>query len=181
MTQVSKEVWKELNLYFSDRDMGILRSAKMNDELIEMLARELEGIHAEEASKDESGGIKHDSQKPDFSLLSPIALTYLVKVLDFGAQKYAAHNWRKGIDQTRLVSAAFRHLTAFLAGEDVDVETGLPHMAHVMCCAMFSVELMASSQEPLDSRYKYHSELKSKLDALLAGDSTNAANQGISS
>ena len=118
-----------------------------------------------------TAGVKHDTSKPDFSLLSPLALSYLTAVLDFGARKYAAHNWRKGIDQTRLIAAAMRHINAFNAGEDLDLETGLPHMAHAMCCCMFSIEQMyAGEGKNPDSRYKLSYEQRTLLVSLLAGE-----------
>lgn len=116
-------------------------------------------------------GIKYDSDKPDMSLLSPLAITYLAKVLTFGAKKYSANNWRKGIDQSRLISAALRHIIAFQAGQDSDPETGLPHMAHAMCCCMFSIELMNSAID-IDTRFKYSEELKNLLAALLVDGNT---------
>lgn len=90
---------------------------------------------------DTDSGLKYDSDKPDMSLLSPIAMYELAKVLSFGKKKYAAHNWRKGIARSRLVGAALRHIFLYLGGEDTDSETGLSHMAHAMCCCMFAVEL----------------------------------------
>lgn len=114
-----------------------------------------------------STGTKHDLSKPDMSLISPLALTYLAQVLTFGAQKYTPNNWRYGIDQTRLVAAALRHITAFNSGVDNDPETGLPHMAHAMCCCMFSIELSVSAQNK-DSRYLYPESLQDLLEKLLA-------------
>ncbi len=42
----------------------------------------------------------------------------------------------KGTRWGRYYAAAQRHLNAFWAGEDMDPESGLPHLAHAMwCCA----------------------------------------------
>lgn len=112
-------------------------------------------------------GIKHDTTKPDFSLLSPIALTYLASVLSFGAEKYAPNNWRKGIDKPRLLSASLRHLMAISAGLYVDEETGLPHSAHLMCCAMFMCEL-ESSDVYTDSTFPLSEGQQDLLVSLLA-------------
>ncbi len=101
---------------------------------------------------DNTVGVKYDSGKPDMSLLSSYAILELTKVLDFGAKKYANHNWRKGIAISRLVAAALRHMFAFLAGEDKDPETGLSHVAHAMCCCMFILELYQIKPE-LDDRF----------------------------
>ena len=65
-----------------------------------------------------SGAIKFDSDKPRMDLLDAYAIEQLAQVLTFGASKYAAQNWRKGISKSRLLAAAFRHLFAYLRGED---------------------------------------------------------------
>lgn len=80
---------------------------------------------------------KFDAEKVRMDLLDPEALEGLAKVLTFGAQKYAAHNWRKGISNSRLVAALIRHLFALIRGELIDPESGLPHIDHVGCCWMF--------------------------------------------
>ncbi len=97
-------------------------------------------------------GIKYDADKPDFSLLSTISMTELAKVLTFGKEKYAAHNWRKGITLTRLNAAAMRHIFAHNNGEDLDSETGLSHLAHAMCCMMFAIELQKTRSD-VDDRF----------------------------
>jgi hypothetical protein len=86
------------------------------------------------------GAVKADTGKVPMSLLPRSALTAEAAVLAFGAKKYAAHNWRKGMVWSRLLDAALRHLTAFADGEDVDPETGLSHLAHLRCCAGFLIE-----------------------------------------
>lgn len=101
---------------------------------------------------DTDAGLKYDSSKPDYSLLSSVAIDELSKVLTFGKQKYAAHNWRKGIQISRLVAAALRHLFALLRGETYDPETGLQHAAHAMCCCMFIIETLVVRPEQ-DDRY----------------------------
>lgn len=100
----------------------------------------------------EAGGVKFDHDKPRMDLLDPYALEQLSKVLGFGAQKYAAHNWRKGLHKSRLIGAALRHLFAYLKGEDTDPETGLSHVAHAMCCCMFLLGLEHRTE--LDDRWK---------------------------
>lgn len=101
----------------------------------------------------QAGGIKHDQAKPPMELLSPIALEGTALVLAFGKGKYAAHNWRKGIEWDRLIGAAMRHLLAFNRGEDLDPESGLPHVDHFACCAMFLQEEFRTRKD-LDTRWK---------------------------
>lgn len=99
-----------------------------------------------------SAGLKFDSNKPPMELLSPVWLEGVAQVLAFGAKKYAAHNWRKGIQISRLIGAALRHIFAFLAGQDLDPESKLPHLHHASCCLMFASELMYTKPE-CDDRY----------------------------
>lgn len=61
------------------------------------------------------------------------------RVLEFGAQKYAAHNWRQGFKWSRVVSAVLRHWRA-METEHLDPESGLPHVAHALVNMMFLLE-----------------------------------------
>lgn len=61
----------------------------------------------------------------------------MVKVLEFGAIKYLPDNWKKGMPREQILNSAMRHLTAMLDGEEVDSESGLPHVGHLMCNATF--------------------------------------------
>ena len=83
---------------------------------------------------------KYDQSKPRLDLLSRVALEGCADVLGFGARKYAEDNWRKGMAWRRLIRAALAHLTAFADGENLDRESGLPHIDHLACCAMFLSE-----------------------------------------
>lgn len=85
-------------------------------------------------------GVKHDGGKARMSLLPNDPLVMIAEVLGFGADKYAAHNWRKGFDQSRLLDAALRHIFAYSDGEDLDPESGLSHIAHAGCCLVFLLD-----------------------------------------
>jgi hypothetical protein len=78
--------------------------------------------------------IKHDSGKPDHSLHPVAALDEIAKVWSFGERKYNAFNWTAGFAWRRPLAAALRHIYAWSAGEDVDPESGLSHLAHACCC-----------------------------------------------
>jgi len=96
---------------------------------------------------------KHDSEKPDLSLLSTIAIMKTGEVMNYGKQKYAAHNWRAGLAWSRVLAAALRHLFAYIGGDDKDSESGLSHLAHAAACVMFLLEYEETHKE-LDDRYK---------------------------
>ena len=98
-------------------------------------------------------GTKFDKEKVRVELLSPIAMIEIAKVLTFGAKKYQAHNWRKGIQWSRVLGAAMRHLLAFIGGEDKDPESGLSHLSHLGACVMFLLEYEINHTQ-LDDRYK---------------------------
>ena len=98
-------------------------------------------------------GMKYDGSKPRMDLLDAKALEGLAQVLTFGAHKYAANNWRNGLEYSRLTAAMLRHLMAIQRGEDVDPESGLPHIDHLGCCWMFLSNL-SKTRPDLDDRWK---------------------------
>ncbi len=85
--------------------------------------------------------LKFDNGKLPMDLLDPEWMEGVAQVLQFGAQKYAAHNWRKGMDWSRLYAAIQRHLNAFAKGWEYDDETGLSHLLHASCGLMFLYEM----------------------------------------
>lgn len=93
-------------------------------------------------STDGEAGKKYDGGKPDYALLPPRAVEAMVRVLTYGAKKYAPGNWRKVPDlRRRYISALLRHVFAHMRDEKRDPETGENHLAHAMCCAAFILEL----------------------------------------
>ena len=85
--------------------------------------------------------LKFDNGKLPMDLLDPEWMEGVAQVLQFGAQKYAAHNWRKGMEWSRLYAAIQRHLNAFAKGWEYDDETGLSHLLHASCGLMFLYEM----------------------------------------
>lgn len=85
----------------------------------------------------ETSGIKHDKEKPRLDLLPYDALLRIGDVLTYGAAKYAPRNWESGMDWGRLSAAAQRHIASWQCGQDDDEESGLPHLAHAVCCLLF--------------------------------------------
>lgn len=85
--------------------------------------------------------VKFDSGKTDWSLMPFEAVEEINKVLEFGAKKYAAHNWTQGdgFRYTRVLNSLFRHLFAWSRGEDLDPESGLSHLSHAGCNIIFLI------------------------------------------
>ena len=83
-------------------------------------------------------GRKDDQDKLRWDLLPWEAVEEVVKVLTFGAKKYAPFNWQRVEDsRERYFAALQRHIIAWWRGERVDPDTGLNPLAHVICCALF--------------------------------------------
>lgn len=105
-------------------------------------------LHPEIFARESSPAKKHDDGKPRMDLLPFDAVMAAAQVLTFGAKKYAARNWEKGLDWGRLHGAALRHLAAWGNGENTDAESGLRHTAHAACCCLM---LLASELRGIGS------------------------------
>ena len=97
--------------------------------------------------------IKKDQDKPRVDLLDPEFLEGVADVLAFGAAKYSDHNWKLGFKWSRLIAATGRHLLAIMRREDIDPESGKPHVYHLGCSVMFLAWHMKHRRD-LDDRYQ---------------------------
>jgi hypothetical protein len=102
-----------------------------------------------------TGGAK--GVKPEAHALIPWeAMDEIARVYNAGAEKYAAHNWRRGYEWSKSFSAACRHLFAFWRGQDRDPELGTLHLAnaafHLLGLITFS--LNREKYGDFDDRYK---------------------------
>lgn len=79
-------------------------------------------------------GVKHDQGKPRLSLLSKESLVAEARAFEYGAIKYDKNNYKKGMEWSRVLDAALRHITAFNSKEDLDQESGLNHLFHAKAC-----------------------------------------------
>lgn len=82
-----------------------------------------------------------------FDLVPVLPLTTVAKLYAKGAEKYAAHNWSRGYEWSKSYAALMRHATQFWAGEDLDEETQLPHMASVVFHAMALIQFMEDHRD----------------------------------
>jgi len=89
--------------------------------------------------------------KPQLHLIPASALIPLARVMESGASKYGAYNWRgQPVTTTTYISAAQRHLVAYLDGEDTDPESGQSHLAHVAACAMILLDAVVTGNAEND-------------------------------
>lgn len=114
--------------------------------------------------KNKTVGIKYDGSKIRTDLLSSVAIEEICKVLTYGVQKYGDDNWRYGMRWRRLIGSTFRHLYAFMRGEDNDPETGLSHVAHAGCGIMFLLEYVLTGNGT-DDRWNEKNKMPNNADS----------------
>jgi len=83
--------------------------------------------------------VKNDAGKDPWHLAPWDAFRAVVKVMAFGASKYAPRNWEKGFDYSRLYRASIEHLSSWWEGQDLDPETRYSHLWHAGCCVLFLI------------------------------------------
>lgn len=111
--------------------------------------------------------LRYNEGKPQWSLVDFDSLEPLVRVLEYGAHKYSIFkdkdgklikgadisvdeakdlelvssgkdNWKLGFtNKLKVLESLFRHLIDLMKGEMYDKESGLPHIGHLLCNAMF--------------------------------------------
>lgn len=97
-------------------------------------------------------GTKYDQEKTRVELINYGFVEGIARVMTFGAQKYDAWNWSKGISYSRVFAALLRHLFAWYRGEKFDPETGESHLYHAGCCLMFLASYEEWNRVDLDDR-----------------------------
>jgi hypothetical protein len=103
-----------------------------------------------------TGFKKFDSGKRQWHLMPKSALSEVVKVLEFGAEKYGSFNWlehSKDVKWTRYLNALERHLVKFQSGVNNDDDSNLPELAHLICNAIMLLEYQLHAKG-IDDRYK---------------------------
>lgn len=84
---------------------------------------------------DDNPKTAYGETKPKMSDTPTIGLQEMGKVFTGGAVKYGRFNWRDHkVSATVYYDAAQRHIMAWFNGEDIDPESGISHLAHVMAC-----------------------------------------------
>ena len=103
-----------------------------------------------------------DDGKPQMSLIDPLFIKACASVLTKATAggKYTPHNWRNGIEVSRLLNSCLRHINEFADGTDIDPESGEPHIVHAACNLMFILRMLKDRPE-LDDRYVSDNKHKS--------------------
>jgi uncharacterized HAD superfamily protein len=120
-------------------------------------------------SKDK--GLRDNQGKPRIDLAPADAMIHVGKVLAMGADKYAERNWEHGMKYSKVVASLERHLAKWKAGEDLDNESGLHHIDHVLCNALFLSRYVRAFPEKDDRFIPFimnHKRVGLDIDGVLA-------------
>jgi hypothetical protein len=127
------------------------------EELQQSVQTEIGFVYDVKASSDSKETMKDDSNKVPLDLLPIEPLFHAAEVLAFGAKKYEANSWRdkskSRVKWSRTYGSVMRHLMLFWKGEDIDSESGLPHIYMALTQLMFLAYDFEFFQEA-DDRHK---------------------------
>lgn len=116
-------------------------------------------IDASEVRVQSASGASKGQKDARFDLIPPRALRQVATHYGLGARKYpgispvdgtgpAIDNWRLGFNYSSSLAALHRHLNAWSTGEDIDEETGSPHLAAVVWHALTLMEYQLTPGYP---------------------------------
>ena len=84
---------------------------------------------------------KADAGKPRPTLVPVSLIEAVTSIREYGVKKYGdPDNWKK-VSLDRYRNAAYRHWLAYVKGEELDPESGLPHLHHCACNLAFLIEM----------------------------------------
>ena len=106
------------------------------------ILRDIEDIEREEAWADmNKQEAKADAGKPRPTLVPVSLIEAVAGIREYGVAKYKdPDNWKR-VEPERYRDAMFRHWLAYLRGEKLDPERGLPHLHHCACNLAFLIDM----------------------------------------
>lgn len=132
--EISGVVDEEGNILYIAPD-GRIAVAKKNSKVYEPIEIEkpTELIKTDRVAKADKGKIQP-------TLVSPDLVKAVAEVRMFGTEKYHdPDNWKE-VEPQRYLDALYRHLLAYIGGEERDLESGLSHLAHMGCNISFLLD-----------------------------------------
>lgn len=84
-------------------------------------------------------GARYNNGKPNYGLMPMHLFDEVCLVWTYGAEKYSPWNWARGMPWSVPYACICRHMFAWFRGERNDQESGLSHLAHVICNLMMLI------------------------------------------
>jgi hypothetical protein len=109
-----------------------------------------------------SKGKKFDYGKPPISWIPVSAIRGEAYGYLYGGKKYGRNNFKGGIAHTRLLDGVLRHILAIVDGEDIDPESGIPHV-YLARCGLGIYDYQRLNHPGLDDRYKPKKRLTKRV------------------
>jgi hypothetical protein len=91
--------------------------------------------------------LRYNQGKVQWSLVDYKSIEPMVRVLEYGCLKYSKNNWKKGMPASQIIESMLRHTFKLLEGELVDPESGIEHVGHIQCNAMFLAYVLREKPE----------------------------------
>jgi uncharacterized protein YuzB (UPF0349 family) len=91
--------------------------------------------------------LRYNQGKVQWSLVDYKSIEPMVRVLEYGCLKYSKNNWKKGMPVSQIIESMLRHTYKLLEGELVDPESGIEHVGHIQCNAMFLAYVLREKPE----------------------------------
>lgn len=77
----------------------------------------------------------YGNRKVPLGFVPAASVIYEADAFAVGAEKYGPYSWReKPVAAMTYAHAALRHIYAWIDGEDIDPESGKPHLGHAKAC-----------------------------------------------
>ncbi len=106
--------------------------------------------------------LTYDQGKPPLASLPWSAMDEMAMVQAYGNAKYKSfYNYKKGMEVSRHLSCAIRHIRDYMNGVDVDHESQRHPLGHAMCRIAFVLENIQDGTA-IDDRYKRPKAKRSK-------------------
>ncbi len=114
--------------------------------------------HSEEEIIIYETGAKEAKLNTRFDLVPQEGLLAVARVAAYGADKYGAHNWQKGIPSESMLNHAMNHVTLYLLGDTS--EDHLPHAAWRLLAAIDCVKKESNSEGKSTPEMIKHQEVE---------------------
>lgn len=100
-----------------------------------------------------SKGTKYDNGKADLTLIPMEAMEAMARAFMHGEKKYTRGNFKNGLETTRTLAAALRHIYEKLDRVDIDHESGVDTLGHAMAAIAMTIYNLKHHPE-MDNRDK---------------------------